>query len=768
MKHRTATPRPRRLLGRSRAAAALLLTAALIAGTGALPASAQETASDPSGTSTAAMSAQEQDVLEVFNGINEFRAGKGLPPLRLGMEASAVAQEWSEEMSRSGFEHSVTYSSDPRIAGYRSAGENIAYAFGHQSGQVLVDAWIGSPAHNEGMSNPGDNVIGVGLYRDAAGTLWGTTTFYTYDPLPARTYTNAAAYFAAMAVPAVPGPKPVITGTPAWGETLRGTEGAWPAGTSLSYQWWIGSSRIDGATGLSVKVPAEAAGRKIYLMVTARKAGYRDTILVSDPTARIPNPGTVINTRPPQITGTPEWGKTLTVDPGVWEEGTKLSYAWETGEIGPTRVIEKYDTYLSVEVTGTKPGKFPLSLRADIVIPAPKLVYTEKPFITGDPIVGRTLVAKPGTWNVKPSVRYTWLRNGKEIPGTEGYTMYTPTDADLGSVISIRASASADGYQGATVTSNATAKIQPMPAVRNLSKPAITGTAVEGYTLTSTPGTWEGDVHLDYQWLREGKPISGERANFINLTRADVGKKISLQVIGMRQGFVTTTVTTASVTIAAETAPVPTPTPAPSPTKPPAPKPTPSPSKSFRDVPAGMQFATEINWMNSKGISTGWSDNTYRPLQPVARDAMSAFMYRLAGSPAYTAPTKSPFKDIVLGQQFYKEMSWLSATKVSTGWDDRTYRPLASVNRDAMAAFMYRLAGSPAYTPPKKSPFTDVPVSSQFYKEISWLAAQGISTGWQQPNGTRVYKPLEPVKRDAMAAFMYRLDQKGFKLSGSK
>ncbi len=33
--------------------------------------------------------------------------------------------------------------------------------------------------------------------------------------------------------------------------------------------------------------------------------------------------------------------------------------------------------------------------------------------------------------------------------------------------------------------------------------------------------------------------------------------------------------------------------------------------------------------MHAKGISKGWSDDTYRPLQPVARDAMAAFMYRL-------------------------------------------------------------------------------------------------------------------------------------------
>jgi hypothetical protein len=138
---------------------------------------------------------------------------------------------------------------------------------------------------------------------------------------------------------------------------------------------------------------------------------------------------------------------------------------------------------------------------------------------------------------------------------------------------------------------------------------------------------------------------------------------------------------------------------------------------------------------------------------------MAAFMYRLAGSPAFTPPGVSPFMDVTPQTQFYKEITWLASKGISTGWDEgngvRSYRPLQPVNRDAMAAFMYRLAGSPAYTAPGSSPFTDVP-QTQFYKEINWLASANISTGWVESNGSRTFRPLQPVNRDAMAAFMYR------------
>ncbi|MCC3265289.1 S-layer homology domain-containing protein [Arthrobacter gengyunqii] len=78
------------------------------------------------------------------------------------------------------------------------------------------------------------------------------------------------------------------------------------------------------------------------------------------------------------------------------------------------------------------------------------------------------------------------------------------------------------------------------------------------------------------------------------------------------------------------------------------------------------------------------------------------------------------------------------------------------VSRDAVAAFLYRLKGSAKYTAPKTSPFTDVKKSTQFYKEISWLASSGVSTRWPAAGGASESRPGQSVARDAMAAFMKR------------
>ncbi|WP_243753254.1 S-layer homology domain-containing protein [Paenarthrobacter sp. MSM-2-10-13] len=139
---------------------------------------------------------------------------------------------------------------------------------------------------------------------------------------------------------------------------------------------------------------------------------------------------------------------------------------------------------------------------------------------------------------------------------------------------------------------------------------------------------------------------------------------------------------------------------------------------------------------------------------------MAAFLYRHAGSPAFTPPTVSPFTDVPVEAAFYKEITWLASTGISTGWaldgGVREYRPLSPIARDAMAAFLYRYADKPAFTAPPVSPFTDVPAGGGFYTEITWLAGAGISTGWDAGNGARQYRPFDGIARDAMAAFLYR------------
>jgi hypothetical protein len=54
-------------------------------------------------------------------------------------------------------------------------------------------------------------------------------------------------------------------------------------------------------------------------------------------------------------------------------------------------------------------------------------------------------------------------------------------------------------------------------------------------------------------------------------------------------------------------------------------------------------------------------------------------------------PSVSPFLDMTPASGFYREISWMKTAGISTGWADGTYRPADPVTREQMAAFIYRM-----------------------------------------------------------------------------
>ncbi|AOZ73193.1 hypothetical protein BK816_07700 [Boudabousia tangfeifanii] len=193
----------------------------------------------------------------------------------------------------------------------------------------------------------------------------------------------------------------------------------------------------------------------------------------------------------------------------------------------------------------------------------------------------------------------------------------------------------------------------------------------------------------------------------------------------------------------------------------------------FVDVSRETLFSGEMAWLANAKVSTGWparGGRAYRPLANIERQAMAAFLYRLAGidKSGYRPPSRATFKDVPVGSQFFKEVEWMAATGITKGWPDKSFRPLGPVNRDAMAAFLARFVkkypskvsraivelGAPGSA--VGNVFVDVPVGTQFAAEMEWLKKTEISTGWVRA-GKRFYQPVTPIHRDAMAAFLYRL-----------
>jgi hypothetical protein len=174
----------------------------------------------------------------------------------------------------------------------------------------------------------------------------------------------------------------------------------------------------------------------------------------------------------------------------------------------------------------------------------------------------------------------------------------------------------------------------------------------------------------------------------------------------------------------------------------------------FNDIPLSP-YSEAIGYLKQVNISSGVGGNQYAPKSFVTRAQMAMFMYRLKGSPSkyLTAEDRKKFNDLTNKDGIPADvMNWLAKMDVSTGDGKGHYLPKNNVTRAQMAMFLYKLSGSPDYTPPAQSPFSDVSVNNGYYKAISWVRQLGIASG----TGNGKYSPNANITREQMALFLYR------------
>lgn len=197
----------------------------------------------------------------------------------------------------------------------------------------------------------------------------------------------------------------------------------------------------------------------------------------------------------------------------------------------------------------------------------------------------------------------------------------------------------------------------------------------------------------------------------------------------------------------------------------------------------------EVDWMGRSNISTGWTvskGREYRGLKDVTRCDFAAFLYRLGdlsdngkrddsiAIPANrVSEVLATVSDCDAKTSHASEVAWLIDSGISRGWADEggetvSFRPMAKVARQDMAAFLYRFAdiqddGEQNQSLGKgsiKASFTDVQSGDEtnHASEVEWLASVGVTTGWSVKGGKFEFRGKRTVKRQDMAAFMYRLN----------
>ncbi|RIJ77566.1 hypothetical protein D1871_06230 [Nakamurella silvestris] len=122
---------------------------------------------------------------------------------------------------------------------------------------------------------------------------------------------------------------------------------------------------------------------------------------------------------------------------------------------------------------------------------------------------------------------------------------------------------------------------------------------------------------------------------------------------------------------------------------------------------------------------------------------------------------KTPhFSDVPTGYPFFDDIGWLSGSGIAQGFDDGSYQPTNDIDRQAMAAFLFRFLNPGVKVPACKGTtrlFTDVHTPDLFCGAIEWLVTAKITS--VPPN--KLFGPTGPITRKVMAGFLFRAQHPG-------
>jgi Subtilase family len=427
----------------------------------------------------------------------------------------------------------------------------------------------------------GARALNTDNYSTGPANPFGSATFDTEQMSVYATYTPA------QAAPANTG-LPTVSGSAVQGQSMSAQPGSWSNNpTSFAYQWrdcdGSGGNCVDipGATSSSYLLVASDVNSTVRVAVTASNAGGSSTA-VSGATAVVQPapPPAPVNTSLPTVSGSAVQGQSLSAQPGSWSNNpTRFVYQWRDcdgsgancvdvpGATSSSYVLAASDvnSTIRVAVTASNAGgsSTAVSAATAVVQPPAAPVNTSLPTVSGSAAQGQTLSAQPGSWSNNPtSFAYQWLDcdgsggNCVDIPGATS-SSYLLVASDVNSTIRVAVTASNAGGSTAAVSSQTEVVQGPPAGPVNTGLPTVSGSVVQGQTLSGQPGSWSNNpTSFAYQWLRcDGSgngcaSIGGAASANYQLVAPDVGSTVRVAVTASNAGGSSTAVSAPTVAVA--------------------------------------------------------------------------------------------------------------------------------------------------------------------------------------------------------------------------
>ena len=325
---------------------------------------------------------------------------------------------------------------------------------------------------------------------------------------------------------------------------------------TYDYQWFAGNDEITGATSITYTLTAAEQGQQVTVTVSFTDDAGNEESLTSEPTATVTARPNSAATGQPTITGTAEFGQTLSA--GITEiadanglDNVSYQYQWLADDspilgasgVSYTLTLSEVGKAIKVQVSFTDDAGHSESLTSEATeaVPNPSNYPAAKlPVITGTPEVSRTLavdtsaIADPdGLEGV--SYGYRWMADGVEIVDATGSTLAL-TSREVERAISVRVEFTDDDGNEESRTSAATVAVTPVgintPAT---GQPTIAGSPLVGVTLRAGTGAIADANGLTnavyaHQWLADDVDIPGATRTAHTVDASQEGKAIKVRV----------------------------------------------------------------------------------------------------------------------------------------------------------------------------------------------------------------------------------------------
>ncbi len=154
--------------------------------------------------------------------------------------------------------------------------------------------------------------------------------------------------------------------------------------------------------------------------------------------------------------------------------------------------------------------------------------------------------------------------------------------------------------------------------------------------------------------------------------------------------------------------------------------------------------------VNHKAYIGGFSNGMFRPFKAMSRAETAQIFYSLLLDSNFEA---KEFKDVDKNRWYAEPIGVMAALGMTNGYDDGSFRPNKSITR----AEFIKMAAALDEIQDGEIEFTDVAEGHWSYPYIASAVAKGWIDGYTEANGSKTFRPNNPIKREEAVTIVNRI-----------